>query len=267
MVFLAAGVFACSGGGGSTTSGSGDQLNSNSGGGGTFLCTALGTNNTTFVTLESDKITVVQEGSSIQTGKLQDGASGGVKTFASWSPTKGFLSADDTIDVTAALESTGSGELDLRTKNVGPYWKGDCHKATQEQLDADQCLPLAQDIYPVDSEAKAKIAKSGSRYTITISDSKAGDYVYDVSSKRTGLLCVLGKAKPVSCAAIVADATSSKAYSNGASSGSPAVEKVSDTEWNTWQIDDESGDQYFKVTTDNASDGCKVESVTKDSAH
>jgi hypothetical protein len=260
MISLTVSAFACGGGGSTSVDNSGgDQVN----GGNTYVCTGLGTNNTTFVTIGSNKITVVLEGVSVQTGELQPGST----TFGQWSPTKGYLSSDDTLDVSAALMTSGSGEMDLNTANVGPHWVGDCHKATQTQLQADQCMSLVADVYPVDSDQQATIQKSGSKYTVTIDDPKAGPYVYSVSSRTSGLLCKLGTVRSVSCAAVVADATSRKAYDNGASSGSPFVEKVSDTEWSTGQLDEESGDQYFKVTTDGAGDHCHVVSIVDDTSN
>ncbi len=227
-----------------------------------FSCQNLGTSNTVWLDIKKTSVTATIEGSGFNKGKLTktDDTS---KTYSSWNK-KVFFGAGDTLVIPDSLIEDGSGKVDWYIANVNPYWEGTC---TQEDPTGDQCLPLVQQISPIDSSAAPVYAKTSSEhYTVTVPSSKVGDFLYDVDMNVDGLLCTQGDVTPKSCSAIVADKIGSQAFADGSSSGQPYVSKRtasgSGYTWTGGVHDEESGDFAYTVATDSDEDGCKVTSIS-----
>jgi hypothetical protein len=222
-----------------------------------FSCTGLGTNNTVWIDIFKKSVVVTVEGAGVNTGKLTTSDSSS-KTFSDWT-SKTFFGAGDTLVIPNSLMTDGSGKVSWYMANVNPYWEGTC---TQEKPTGDQCMPLVEDIYPVDSNATAKYTTvSSGHYTVHIPDTKVGAFDYAITMHKSGILCTYGDTTPTSCSAIVADAIGSKAIKDGSSSGSPYVDSKSGTTWTGGVHDAESGEFAYTVTTDSTSDGCTVTSI------
>lgn len=225
-----------------------------------FSCSDLGTANTAWVDVKAKSITVTFEGSGVATGKLVESDSTS-KTFGTF--TGVMVGAYDTFVVPNSLVKDGSGKIDWYMSNVNPYWVGTCK---QNDPTGDQCMPLVQLISPIDSSANPVYKKlSIDKYTVTVADSKVGDFFYDVAMKTSGILCTQGDITPVSCSALVADKIGSQAFKDGSSAGQPYVSKRTATadgySWEGGVHDPESGDFAYTVTTDSDSDGCSVTGI------
>jgi hypothetical protein len=226
-----------------------------------YSCDGLGTNNTVWLDVKSKSVVVTVEGVGVNTGKETTSDSGS-KTYGDWT-TKVFFNTGDTLVVPDTLASSGSGKVDWYVANVNPYWEGTC---TKKSPTGDECRPLVEQIYPVDSNANADYTKTSSgHYTVTIPDSSVGDFVYAVHMTISGILCTQDTVTPTSCSAIVADKIGSRAYGDGSSSGSPYVSKRTKTtsgySWEGGVHDAESGEFAYTVTTDSDSDGCSVNTI------
>jgi len=229
-----------------------------------FSCQNLGTANTVWLDIKKKSVTVTIEDSGFNKGKLTktDDTS---KTYSDWN-SKTFFGAGDTLVIPDSLVTDGSGKVDWYVANVNPYWEGTC---TQMDPTGDQCLPLVELISPIDSSATPKYAQTSTgHYTVTVADSKVGDFFYDVTMNVDGLLCTQGDITPKSCSAIVADKIGSQAFKDGSSSGQPHVSKRTASDsgytWTGGVSDPESGEFDYTVTTDSDDDGCKVTGITSD---
>jgi hypothetical protein len=225
-----------------------------------FMCQGLGRNEAMILQLTSKGVTLTEEGVAIQRGTAAASSDADKLVFGDFSA-GGTVGAGDQVVVPKSLATTGKGTVELHMANVNPIFQADCHKATTAELQADHCEPLVEEMGFVDSNRKPEIVKDGDAYTVTIKDSKAGDYVYTVPSKVDGLLCTVSASKAVSCSAVVADKIFSRARDDGSSSGLPFVNKVSDTEYTGGIHDVESGEFAYDVKTSGSDDGCKVTSV------
>ena len=227
-----------------------------------FECTGLGTNEATWLLLTSTSVGVTVEGSGTNSATKTTSTSTS-KTYSNWK-TDVFFGKTDTLVVPNSLLTSGSGKVDWYMSNVNPYWVGTC---TKKSPTADQCLPLVEEIYPVDSTAKATYTTvtKGSSYTVNIPDSKVGAFAYKVSAKTTGPLCVIGTIANESCSAVVADKIASQARDDGSSSGSPYVATRATASggyaWTGGVHDAESGEFAYDVTTDSDAANCKVTSI------
>jgi hypothetical protein len=232
-----------------------------------FECEGLATNNAVYLDISKTKSSVVVtvEGSGVNKGKLQSSDSSS-NTYSGWS-TKVFFGTGDTLVVPDALASSGAGKVEWNIANVNPHWEGTC---TKKAPTGDQCMPLLEQIYPVDSSATAKYATvSTGHYSVDIPSSSVGDFFYNVDMKTSGILCTDGAVTPTSCSAIVAEKIGSQAFADGSSSGQPYVSKRTKTStgysWTGGVHDEESGEFAYALTTDSDEDGCNVTSTTNES--
>jgi hypothetical protein len=227
-----------------------------------FACDGLGTNNTVWLEIRKRSVVLTIEDVGVNTGhKTTSDATS--KTYGDWDSNV-YFGTGDTLVIPDSLITDGSGKVQWFQANVNPYWEGSCK---QKDPTGDQCAPLVQQIYPIDSSATASYDQVGTgHYTATIPNSRMGDFVYDITMNVDGILCTQGSVAPVSCSAIVADAIETKALADGSSSGSPYVDKRSATtggySWGGGVHDPESGEFAYTVTTDSKDDGCKVTSIT-----
>ena len=222
-----------------------------------YSCEGLGTNNTVWLDVGKTSVKVTIEGSGVNTGKVTTSDSSS-KTYGNWSGSI-FFNTGDTLVIPNSLASTGSGKVEWYIANVNPHWEGTC---TKKSPTGDQCMPLVEQIYPVDSSVTAKYTTvSSGHYAVSIPDSKVGAFTYDVSMHKSGILCTFGDTTPTSCSAIVADAIGAQADTDGSSSGAPYVTSKSGTTWIGGVHDAESGEFAYTVTTDSTSDGCKVTEI------
>jgi hypothetical protein len=227
-----------------------------------FACKDFATINTTWLAISRTQrfVQLTMEGVGVNTGSQVQSTSS-ARTYGSWS-TNVFLQSHDTVVIPTSLMATGSGMITWASDGV-PRWNAQC---TKQEPSGDQCMPLVQQIYPVDSTATATYMRTAQgAYTVTIPDTQVGDFVYSVAMNVDGLLCTQGAVNTTSCSAVVADAISSQAYSDGASSGYPYVTAQTKTtdgySWTGGIHDMESGEFAYAVTTDTNSDGCRVVSI------
>jgi hypothetical protein len=252
-------------GGAHDDSGSGDESGGEAvtaGGAGSFTVSGLGTSDTTFLTMKGNSLTFVNEsGKGVQTGTLLPSSPAGFQAFGNFSP-EGFLAAGEQIQLSTELLSKGSGKVVLFQPNVSSNFEGTGHTSTQAELTRDHCLPQIRNLGPVDSTHPGKVTKiSSTQYKWELA-SPAGDFVYDVDVKASGLQCTFVSMPPVSCSAVVADAIAKAARDAGSSSGEPFVNKVGEGSYNGGIHDEESGEFRFEVTTNSSADHCKVTKVT-----
>jgi hypothetical protein len=252
---------ACGGSDSSSADESGGAEAVTAGGGGSFTVSGLGTNDTSFLTLKGNSLTFVNEsGKGVQTGTPLPSSPAGFQAFGNFSP-DGFLSAGEQIQVSTDLISKGSGKVVLVLAQSSTF-DGTGHTSTQAELTRDHCLPQLRNLGPVDSTHPGKITKvSDTKYKWVLA-SPAGDFVYDVDVKASGLQCTFVSMPPVSCSAVVADAIATKARDDGSSSGEPFVNKLADGSYNGGIHDDESGEFRYAVTTNSSADHCKVTKIT-----
>lgn len=229
-----------------------------------FNCQGLGTSDTTWLQISrlqhSIKLTIEDVG--INYGHLASSTST-KRTYASWT-TNVFFATGDTLVIPDTLMTTGTGTIVWNQAGITTHWEGHC---TKQKPTGDQCLPLIQQIYPVDSSATPTYTTVDSlgHYTLSIPDTTVGAFVYAIDMTKSGILCTSGAVTPTSCSAIVADAIGAQAASDGSSSGDPYVSaRAKATTGYTWSggvHDVESGDFAYTVTTASSADGCKVTSI------
>jgi hypothetical protein len=227
-----------------------------------FDCEGFGTSNTTWLAISrlQHYVKLTIEGVGVNHGtKIHSTSS--ARTYSDWT-TNVFLQSGDTLVIPTSLMSSGSGKISWVSSGV-TRWTSQC---TKKNPTGDQCLPLVDTVYPVDSTATASYTKvSTGVYTVTIPDATVGNFVYSIVMNVNGLLCTDNDLKPTSCSAVVADAASDRAYGDGASSGAPYVSTRTKTSsgysWTAGIHDPESGEFPYTVTTDSAADGCHVVSI------
>jgi len=227
-----------------------------------YVCTGLGTNNNVYLDITKKHVSVTVEGVGRNTGSLTTSSSSS-ETFSKWT-TSVFFGTGDTLVVPTTMLKSGSGTVDWYIANVNPYWQGTCKLGSPT---GDQCMPLVEQLYPVDSTAKAEYTKNTTGdYSIDIPSSKVGDFVYDVTMHDDGSLCTMGDITATSCSAIVADKIGAQAVNDGSSSGAPYVSSRATADsgytWKGGVHDDESGEFAYTVTTDGKDDGCTVTGIT-----
>ena len=252
---------ACSGAGSDPGDQAGGAEAVTAGGNATFAVTGLGTNDTTFLTLKGNTLTFVNEsGKGQQTGTLLPTSPAGFQAFGNFSP-DGFISAGEQVHLSTDLVAKGSGKVVLVLESENTF-EGSGHTATQAELTRDHCLPQLRNLGPVESTHPGKITKLSSTQYKWVLASPAGDFVYDVNVKASGLQCTFVSMPPVSCSAVVADAIAKAARDDGSSSGEPFVNKLGDGSYNGGIHDEESGEFRFDVTTSSSADHCKVTKIT-----
>jgi hypothetical protein len=269
ILFSALSFFVLTACGGGSDSSPGDEVGGaeavTAGGNATFAVSGLGTSDTTFLTLKGNQLTFVNEsGKGQQTGTLLPTSPAGFQAFGHFSP-DGFIAADEQVQLATDLVSKGTGKVVLLLGSQNTF-EGTGHTATQAELTRDHCLPELRNLGPVDSTHPGTITKLSSTQYKWVLASPAGDFVYDVNVKATGLQCTFVSMPPVSCSAVVADAIAKAARDAGSSSGEPFVNKLGDGSYNGGIHDDESGEFRFDVTTSSSADHCRVTKVTDKTA-